>query len=82
MDLCGSRSCNLVFISMLLLLLTGICLVFHTEPNAFAPELDLKNYDGDKIDVYRGFIISDERVVSIVPELKATDKDEIGGAST
>ena len=37
--------------------------------------------DGTKADVYRGFIVTDEETVSLVPELKASDKDEIGGAS-
>ena len=52
-----------------------------TEMNKYAPELDMADTDGTKADVYRGFIVTDEETVSLVPELKASDKDEIGGAS-
>lgn len=41
----------------------------------------MKDTDDKPVDVYKGFILSDEDTVSLVPELKATDKDEIGGAS-
>lgn len=54
---------------------------FFSEPNAFAPVLDMKDVDGKPVDVYKGFIVSDEDTVSLVPELKASDDDKIGGAS-
>lgn len=50
------------------------------EPNAFAPELKLENTDGKRVDVYKGFILTNEDTVSLVPELAASDKDEVGGA--
>ena len=60
-----------------------LCSCCHclTEMNKYAPQLDMADTDGTKADVYRGFIVTDEETVSLVPELKASDKDEIGGAS-
>lgn len=51
------------------------------ELNAYAPTLELKDTDGKDVSLYRGFIVTDEDTVSLVPALKASDKDEIGGAS-
>lgn len=48
--------------------------------NVYAPKLEMSDTDGKEADVYRGFIVTDEQEVSLVPELKASDKDEIGGA--
>ncbi|XP_067946088.1 calsyntenin-1-like [Watersipora subatra] len=52
----------------------------ESEPNAYSPELNMKDTDGKEVSVYKGFIVTNEDTVSIVPELSASDKDEIGGA--
>lgn len=41
----------------------------------------MKDTDGSTVDLYRGFIVTTEEEVSLMPALAATDKDEIGGAS-
>ena len=41
----------------------------------------MKDTDDKKVDIYRGFIVTNEDTVALVPELSASDKDDIGGAS-
>ena len=41
----------------------------------------MKDTDNKDVSVYRGFIVTNEDTVSLVPQLSATDEDEIGGAS-
>jgi len=41
----------------------------------------MKDTDGNTVDAYRGFILTNEKTVSLVPALAAHDNDSIGGAS-
>lgn len=68
---------NLLTIGLAAVLVTVLA---ESEPNAFAPELNMKDTDNKKVDVYRGFIVTNEDTVSMVPPLSASDKDKIGGA--